>query len=187
MKIFGDDFFGVRDMKSDIALKIMREVNKKQKGEIIQSLGNPITPILMEDVLSTGLPNLDRILASSVDGKWGLPVGRIINVKSKPSVGKTSFVLKVAKEVQRRNGIVWFIESEHALDLEYLKKICEVEDLLISQPDTLEEALDAIGVGVEACFSLREKDDNSPFLIVMDSFSGFTTEGERGGGERKRD
>jgi len=121
-------------------------------------------------------------LSSSVDGRWGLPVGRIINVKSKPSVGKTSFVLKIAREAQKRKGVIWFVESEHALDLEYMKRICRVEDLLISQPDTLEDALNTIELAVQTCFKIREEEDTSPFVIIMDSFSGFTTEGERGGG-----
>ncbi len=169
-------------MSRDVALQIMKRVNKKMEDNAIQILGDPSSPLIVNDVLSTGLPNLDRIISCSVSDKWGLPVGRIINVKAKPSVGKTSFVLKVAKEAQKRGGMVWIVESEHALDLNYAKKLgCDVDNYLISQPDTLDQALEITEIAVNACSEFREEGDTAPFLIILDSFSGFTTEGEMTG------
>lgn len=170
-------------MSSDkMAARIIKKVSLI---EPIQSAGDPTTPLLVRDVLSTGLPNLDRILSVSVDGKWGLPVGKIINIKAKPAVGKTSFILKVAREVQKRKGIVWIIESEHTLDLNYIRALNvdpDRPDFLVSQPDTLEKALESAEVGVEECAKVRSENDNSPFLLIMDTFSGFTPEEELKGG-----
>jgi len=171
-------------MSSEMAEKLVAGVNKARKEESMLLMSDPKTPITVDDVLSTGLPNLDRILACSINGKWGLPVGRIVGIKSKPSVGKTSFVLGIAREVQKRGGLVHIVESEHALDLEYIRKLkCNVEDFMISQPDNLEESFEIIENAVELCVNLREKYDNqAPFLIIMDSFSGFQTESEMGSG-----
>lgn len=169
-------------MSDDMAIKIMRRVNSKRKDSSIQLLGDPSSPLLVDQVLSTGLPNLDRIISCSISGRWGLPVGRIVNVKSKPSVGKTSFILRVAREAQKRDGVVWIIESEHALDVEYARKIgCDIDSYLISQPDTLDDALEITETAVKACADFREEENNTPFLIVLDSFSGFTTKGELDG------
>jgi len=173
-----------KDMSFEMAEKLVTQVNKARKEESMILMSDPKTPITVDDVLSTGLPNLDRIISCSVDGKWGLPVGRIVGIKSKPSVGKTSFVLGVAREAQKRGGLVHIIESEHALDLEYIRKLkCDPEGFMISQPDVLEEAFEIIENAVELCEKLRNKYDNqSPFLIIMDSFSGFQTESEMGSG-----
>jgi len=162
---------------------ILAAIEKRKEPVGIMSLADPSTPLVVEDVLSTGLPNLDRILARSKDGRWGLPVGRIVSIKSKPNVGKSSFLLKVALEAYKRGGAVHIVESEHALDLDYARKICApVKSFLISQPDTLEDAFRAIEIAVDMCLLARQKTGiAAPYLIIMDSFSGFTTQAESDG------
>jgi len=175
-------------MTSGISAKIIKSVTKSQGVNSILMMGDPLTPIVVKDVLSTGLPNLDEICASSVDGRWGLPIGRVISIKSKPGVGKTSFILGLAREAQKRNGAVHLVESEHALDLSYVKKLkCNIDDFMLSQPDTLEEAFETIDASVNFCAKLKAKmlaskdpgpEATAPFVILMDSFSGFSPKAE---------
>ena len=119
----------------------------KGKGTFnIMSLADPSDPLTVKQCLPTGLPNLDRVLCVSESGTWGLPVGKIISVKSKPGVGKTSFLLKVANQAYKRGGAVAIVESERALDMSYVRKLNgpEVDHYMISQPDYLEEAFEVI-------------------------------------------
>jgi len=158
----------------------MRNAIKKTKGVETLFLGDDFTPLTVSAVLPTGLPNLDRILCMSEDGDWGLPVGRITSIKAKPGVGKTTFLLTIAKQAINMGGAVHFIESEHALDLKYAKKICpQVNQFFITQPDTLEQAFDAAAVAVKMCQKARlTAKTEAPFLIIMDSFSGFSPASE---------
>ena len=162
---------------------LMQEELRKSKKDIdILSLGDDSTPLVVTDVLSTGLPNLDHVLSCSVDGRWGLPVGKIVSLKSKPSVGKTTFLLRVAEEALKRGGAAHIIESEHALDLKYARKICpSVDSFFITQPDTLEDAFDAAKNALEICLKTRTEDNNAPFVIIFDSFSGFSPAAELDG------
>lgn len=157
-------------------------IMKKDFSQDVMLLGDNPSPLLVKDVLSTGLPNLDRILCKAEDGRWGIPVGRIMSVKAKPGIGKTTFLLTVANQAFKRGGAVALAESERALDLNYANKICDMDKVLLSQPDTLEEAIDTIEGLVELCLKVRSKEDHSPFLIIVDSFSGFTTSAEASGG-----
>lgn len=159
---------------------MLDRLNKSKKSMDILSLGLNTAPFTVNDVLSTGLPNLDRVICTSVDGRWGLPVGRIISVKSKPSVGKTSFLLKVCDQACKRGGAVHFVESEHALDIKYARKLSKyVDSFLISQPDTLEQAFESIQDSISMCREARgDEITGAPFIIVVDSFSGFTTDAE---------
>jgi recombination protein RecA len=173
-----------KELQASLSLfALMQDEIKKSKKEIdILSLGDDSTPLVVKDVLSTGLPNLDKILSRSADGRWGLPVGKIVSLKSKPSVGKTTFLLRVAEEALRRGGAAHIIESEHALDLKYARKICpSVDSFFITQPDTLEDAFDAAKNALEICLKARTKDNNAPFVIVFDSFSGFSPAAELDG------
>jgi recombination protein RecA len=171
--------------KSEAFLKNMeKSISKSKKfAPKVFSLGESSPILTVKDVLSTGLPNLDKVLCKSEDGRWGLPVGRIISVKSKPSVGKTTFLLRLADQAYSRGGVAHIIESEHALEISYARKICKnVDNFLISQPDTLEEAFDIVHTAVHACLEARKALENTaPFVIIMDSFSGFTTEAELSG------
>ncbi|MGB9726512.1 MAG: recombinase RecA [Minisyncoccia bacterium] len=123
------------------------------------------------DVIPTGSPSLDIAL-----GVGGIPRGRIIEVYGAESSGKTSLVLHIIAEVQKKGGKAAFIDSEHALDPDYAKKIgVKVEELLISQPDSGEQALDIVEALVRS---------GSIEVIVIDSVAALTPrqelEGEMG-------
>src|SRR6202042_330256 len=88
-------------------------------------------------VISTGSLALDIAL-----GVGGLPKGRVVEIYGPESSGKTTLTLHVIAEAQKRGGVCAFIDAEHALDPIYAKKLgVNLEDLLVSQPDTGEQAL----------------------------------------------
>lgn len=92
------------------------------------------------DVIPTGSISLDLAL-----GVGGMPRGRIIEIYGMESSGKSTLALHIIAETQKKSGLAAFIDAEHALDPEYAKKIgVKVDDLLISQPDTGEQALEIL-------------------------------------------
>jgi recombination protein RecA len=106
------------------------------KGAIMR-LGADI-PAKDVPVISTGALSLDVAL-----GIGGIPRGRVTEIFGPESSGKTTLALHIVAEAQRQGGIAGFIDAEHALDLGYARKLgLNTEDLLISQPDTGEQALE---------------------------------------------
>jgi protein RecA len=94
--------------------------------------------VLEIPVISTGSLSLDIAL-----GTGGVPRGRVIEIFGPESSGKTTLALHIASEAQKVGGMVGFIDAEHALDISYAKKLgVDVDSLLVSQPDTGEQALD---------------------------------------------
>ena len=92
------------------------------------------------DAIPTGSISLDLAL-----GVGGMPKGRIIEIFGPESSGKSTLALHIVAEAQKKDGLAAFIDAEHALDPEYAKKIgVKINDLLISQPDTGEEALEIL-------------------------------------------
>ncbi len=90
------------------------------------------------DTISTGALSLDIAL-----GIGGLPKGRIVEVFGPESSGKTTIALSVIAQAQKKGGVVAYIDAEHALDVNYARKLgVNTEDMLISQPDTGEQALE---------------------------------------------
>ncbi len=90
------------------------------------------------DAIPTGALSLDLAL-----GVGGLPRGRVVEIYGPESSGKTTLTLSVIAEAQRKGGIAAFVDAEHALDPEYAAKIgVNIEELLVSQPDTGEQALE---------------------------------------------
>ena len=121
--------------------------------------------------ISTGSLSLDLAL-----GIGGLPKGRIIEVYGPESSGKTTLALQVVAEAQKAGGICAFVDAEHALDPVYAKKLgVNTEELLISQPDAGEQALEIADTLVKS---------GSISVIVIDSVAALTPkaeiEGERG-------
>ena len=105
------------------------------KGSIMK-LGS--RPVIEVPVISTGSIALDRAL-----GIGGLPRGRVIEIFGPESSGKTTLALHAVAEAQRQGGIAAFVDAEHALDTVYAKKLgLNCDDLLVSQPDTGEQALE---------------------------------------------
>src|SRR3990170_381310 len=106
------------------------------KGSIMR-LGAGQKPLEIESI-PTGSLSLDIAL-----GIGGLPKGRIVEIFGPESSGKTTLVYHVIAEAQRRGGICAFIDAEHSMDPAYAKRIgVNIDDLLVSQPDTGEQALE---------------------------------------------
>jgi recombination protein RecA len=115
--------------------------------------------------IPTGSISLDLAL-----GVGGFPKGRVIEVYGPESSGKTTLTLHMIAEVQKKGGLAAFIDAEHALDPEYAKRIgVKLEDLLISQPDNGEQALDIVETLVRS---------NGLDLIVIDSVAALTPRNE---------
>ncbi len=158
-----------KDSKESYNAK-MEEVNKTIK-EIKKQFGEGSIMLLGDarrvdvDAVPTGSISLDLAL-----GVGGVPKGRIIEVYGPESSGKTTVALHVVANSQKKNQVAAFIDAEHALDPEYAKKIgVDIDNLLISQPDTGEQAL-AI---VEALVGSGGVD-----LIVVDSVAALTPKAE---------
>jgi len=93
-------------------------------------------------VFSSGSPSLDLAL-----GVGGFPKGRVVEIYGPESSGKTTLALHAVAEVQRNGGVAAFIDAEHALDIGYARRLgVQVDDLLVSQPDTGEQALEIVDV-----------------------------------------
>jgi recombination protein RecA len=116
-------------------------------------------------VVSTGSLGLDIAL-----GVGGLPRGRVIEIYGPESSGKTTLTLQVAAEMQKLGGACAFIDAEHALDIQYAQKLgVNLQELLISQPDTGEQALEIVDALVRS---------GSVDLIVIDSVAALTPKAE---------
>ena len=116
-------------------------------------------------VVSTGSLGLDIAL-----GVGGLPRGRVIEIYGPESSGKTTLTLQVIAEMQKLAGTCAFIDAEHALDIQYAQKLgVNLQDLLISQPDTGEQALEIVDALVRS---------GSVDLIVIDSVAALTPKAE---------
>lgn len=117
------------------------------------------------DALSTGSISLDLAL-----GVGGVPKGRIIEIYGPESSGKTTLALHIVAEAQRKGDLAAFVDAEHALDPEYARKIgVKINDLLISQPDTGEQALDIVETLVRS---------GTVGVIVVDSVAALTPRAE---------
>jgi recombination protein RecA len=116
-------------------------------------------------VVSTGSLGLDIAL-----GVGGLPRGRVVEIYGPESSGKTTLTLQVIAEMQKQGGVCAFIDAEHALDVQYAQKLgVNLQDMLISQPDTGEQALEIVDALVRS---------GSVDLIVIDSVAALTPKAE---------
>src|SRR3989338_4832565 len=116
----------------------VRDLQSRYGDGILMRMGD--MPKVNVDVVPTGALSLDMAL-----GVGGMPRGRIIEIYGPESSGKTTLALHVVAEAQKNGGICGFVDAEHALDPDYAKRIgVQVDDLLISQPDTGEQALEII-------------------------------------------
>ena len=133
------------------------------KGSIMR-LGDTEIP---KDIpaISTGSFGLDLAL-----GIGGLPRGRVIEIYGPESSGKTTLTLHVVAQVQKAGGVAAFIDAEHALDVQYAEKLgVNIKDLLISQPDTGEQALEIADMLIRS---------GSVSLVVVDSVAALTPKAE---------
>ncbi|WP_416760113.1 recombinase RecA [Roseateles sp. So40a] len=133
------------------------------KGSIMRlAEGEKIEDI---QVVSTGSLGLDIAL-----GVGGLPRGRVIEIYGPESSGKTTLTLQVIAQMQKLDGVCAFIDAEHALDVQYAQKLgVNLQELLISQPDTGEQALEIVDSLVRS---------GSVDLIIIDSVAALTPKAE---------
>ncbi|PZO65516.1 MAG: recombinase RecA [Paracoccus denitrificans] len=133
------------------------------KGSIMK-LGHD-SPVAEIEATSTGSLGLDIAL-----GIGGLPKGRIIEVFGPESSGKTTLTLHVVAEEQKKGGVCAFVDAEHALDPQYARKLgVNLDELLISQPDTGEQALEIVDTLVRS---------GAVSLVVVDSVAALTPKSE---------
>ncbi len=162
-----------------------KEINKEDKEKILEATVEEIKSRFGEgsimklgetkrvdvDIIPTGAISLDLAL-----GVGGVPRGRIIEVYGLESSGKSTLALHIVAQAQKKDGLAAFVDAEHALDPEYAKKLgVKINDLLISQPDTGEQALEI----VESLVKSGVVD-----VIIVDSVAALTPrveiEGEMG-------
>ncbi len=140
----------------DLALK---QIDKAfGKGALMRLGDKEIEPI---ESISTGSIGLDLAL-----GIGGVPKGRVIEIYGPESSGKTTLTLQITAECQKQGGVCAFIDAEHALDIQYAKNLgVDVENLLVSQPDYGEQALDIVETLARS---------GAVDLIVIDSVAALT-------------
>ena len=154
---------GVMDKQKALEAALAQIDKNFGKGSIMR-LGQNDKSIDVE-AISTGSLGLDIAL-----GIGGLPKGRVIEIYGPESSGKTTLALQVVAEAQKKAGICAFIDAEHALDPVYARKLgVKVEDLLISQPDTGEQALEIADTLVRS---------GAVDVLVVDSVAALTPKAE---------
>jgi recombination protein RecA len=152
------------DNKSKALAAALSQIEKQfGKGSIMKLGEHDVSQDIQ--VISTGSLGLDLAL-----GIGGLPRGRIIEIYGPESSGKTTLTLQVIAEAQKLGGTAAFIDAEHALDPQYARKLgVKVEDLLISQPDNGEQALEIADMLVRS---------GSVDIVVIDSVAALTPKAE---------
>ena len=151
------------DRRKALGLAISQIEKQLGKGSIMRlGEGEVIDDI---EVVSTGSLGLDIAL-----GVGGLPRGRVVEIYGPESSGKTTLTLHLAANVQKMGGVAAYVDAEHALDIEYAKKLgVNVEDLLVSQPDTGEQALEIVDILVRS---------GAVDIVVIDSVAALVPKAE---------
>jgi len=150
--------------KKALAAALSQIERQYGKGSI-QRLGDEASDRHDVEAISTGSLGLDIAL-----GIGGLPKGRIVEIYGPESSGKTTLTLQVIAECHRKGGTAAFIDAEHALDPAYAKRLgVKIDDLLISQPDTGEQALEIADMLVRS---------SAVDIIIIDSVAALTPKAE---------
>lgn len=149
--------------KLKAAASAIEQIKSKFGEGAIMTFGEAKT--MQVDAVSTGCLSVDIAL-----GVKGVPRGRVIEIYGPESSGKTTLAQHIVAEVQKLGGIAAFVDAEHALDPDYAKKIgVKIDELLISQPDTGEQALDIVETLVRS---------NAVDVIVIDSVAALVPRAE---------
>ncbi len=147
----------------DIVDMAIKEIEKAYGKGAIMRLGDG--KMLDVGCIPTGSIGLDMAL-----GIGGVPRGRILEIYGPESSGKTTLTLHIAANAQKAGGVVAFVDTEHALDPAYAKKLgVDIQNLLVSQPDTGEQALDIVEMLVR---------NGGIALIIIDSVAALTPKAE---------
>jgi recombination protein RecA len=146
-----------------IALAVSTIEKQFGKGAILKMTEDAIDREVQS--FSSGAPSLDLAL-----GVGGYPRGRVVEIYGPEASGKTTLALHAVAEVQRRGGVAAFVDAEHALDTGYARRLgVKIEDLLVSQPDTGEQALEIVDVLLRS---------GAIDLVVVDSVAALTPRAE---------
>lgn len=142
---------------------VMKQIEKQFGKGSVMKLGESTAMDI--EVISTGCLELDIAL-----GAGGVPRGRIVEIYGPESSGKTTVSLHIVAEAQKKGGAAAFVDAEHALDPSYAKRLgVNVEDLIVSQPDTGEQALEIVEALVRS---------NAIDVIVVDSVAALVPKAE---------
>ena len=151
------------DKRKALNLAIAQIEKQLGKGSIMRMGAD--APRVKIAAISTGAINLD-----AATGIGGVPRGRITEIYGPESSGKTTLCLHLVANVQRAGGVAAYVDAEHALDIEYARKLgVDVENLLVSQPDTGEQALEIVEILVRS---------GAVDLVVIDSVAALVPKAE---------
>ena len=151
------------DRRKALGLAIAQIEKQLGKGSIMRMGAD--SPKVRISAIPTGAINLDAAV-----GIGGIPRGRITEIYGPESSGKTTLCLHLVANVQRMGGVAAYVDAEHALDIEYAKKLgVNIEDLLVSQPDTGEQALEIVDILVRS---------GAVDLVVIDSVAALVPKAE---------
>jgi len=154
----------MEDKKKALAAALSQLERQFGKGTLMR-LGDNAADLPDIEAISTGSLSLDIAL-----GIGGLPIGRIVEIYGPESSGKTTLALQVIAEAQKKGGTAAFIDAEHALDPNYAKRLgVNTDELLISQPDTGEQALEITDTLVRS---------GAIDVIIIDSVAALTPKAE---------
>ncbi len=152
----------VENRKKALELALTQIEKQFGKGSIMKLDGNVHVDV---DYIPTGSLGLDIAL-----GIGGIPRGRVIEIYGPESSGKTTLTLSIIRQIQKKGGTAAFVDAEHAFDANYAQKIgVKLDDLLISQPDTGEQALEIAETLVRS---------SAVDLVVIDSVAALTPKAE---------
>jgi len=152
-----------RDERRQAAQEAIDQIKEKFGEGSIMRLGE--AKKMEVEVIPTGCLSLDLAL-----GVMGVPRGRVVEIYGPEASGKTTLSQHIVAEIQKMGGIAAFVDAEHALDPDYARKIgVKVDELLISQPDNGEQALDIVETLVRS---------NAVDVIVVDSVAALTPKSE---------
>jgi recombination protein RecA len=156
---------GSAESQKEKAIDLAVSTIEKQfgKGAILKMTEDAVDREVQ--TFSTGSPSLDLAL-----GIGGYPRGRVVEIYGPEASGKTTLSLHAVAEVQRRGGVAAFVDAEHALDIGYARRLgVMIEDLLVSQPDTGEQALEIVDVLLRS---------GAIDVVVIDSVAALTPKAE---------
>ncbi|MBI5405297.1 MAG: recombinase RecA [Candidatus Kerfeldbacteria bacterium] len=152
-----------QDERTGAAAAAIEQIRERFGAGSIMKFGE--AKAMQVDAVTTGCTSLDIAL-----GVFGVPRGRVIEIFGPEASGKTTLAQHIVSEVQKAGGVAAFVDAEHALDPEYAKKIgINVDELLISQPDTGEQALEIVETLVRS---------NAVDVVVVDSVAALTPKAE---------
>src|SRR5881296_3429981 len=151
-------------MAADKEVPQLSDERKKALNLAITQMGAD-SPRVRVEIIPTGAINLDAAI-----GIGGIPRGRVTEIFGPESSGKTTLALHVVANAQRQGGAAAYIDAEHALDIEYAKKLgVDIDNLLVSQPDTGEQALEITEILVRS---------GAVDVVVIDSVAALVPKAE---------